>query len=92
MQKAKFQTKHPEQGKINKPVSVEEYGLFKRAILQTLKKEALTHTELEARVNELLSKSFKGNVHWHVMVVKLDLEARNIIQRSKTSPAKYRLG
>jgi hypothetical protein len=34
---------------------------------------------------------FSGNVGWHVMVVKLDLEARRLIERTSSRPQKYRL-
>ena len=91
MQNSNFQTLHPEQGKKNRPVPVKEYNLFKKTILQVLKKEILTHKELEAKVESLLSKSFSGNVHWQVMVVKLDLEARKVIERSSSKPQRYRL-
>jgi len=38
-----------------------------------------------------LKGKFSGNVGWHVMVVKLDLEARKLIERTSSSPQKYRL-
>jgi hypothetical protein len=45
-------------------------------------------------LNELtgsLKGTFTGNVGWHLMVVKLDLEARRLIERTSSSPQKYRL-
>jgi len=39
-----------------------------------------------------LSKNFEGEVGWYIVTVKLDLEARSIIERvPKTSPHKLRL-
>jgi hypothetical protein len=34
---------------------------------------------------------FEGGVQWYGETVKLDLEARNILERTKTKPEKYRL-
>lgn len=38
-----------------------------------------------------LKDSFVGNVQWYGETVKLDLEARNIIERTGTKPDRYRL-
>jgi hypothetical protein len=35
--------------------------------------------------------SFEGGVHWHGEVVKLDLEARKIIERTSDKPQKYKI-
>jgi hypothetical protein len=34
---------------------------------------------------------FEGGVQWYGETVKLDLEAREIIERTNTKPEKYRL-
>lgn len=83
-------TKHP-QGKRNKPVGKQEYETFKAAILTALRRKELTHTELLNELTRSLKGKFSGNVGWHVMVVKLDLEARKLIERTSASPQKYRL-
>jgi hypothetical protein len=83
-------TKHP-LGKSNKPVGKRDYDTFKAAILSALRREELTHTELLNELTKSLRGKFSGNVGWHVMVVKLDLEARKVIERTSASPQKYRL-
>ena len=83
-------TKHP-LGKANKPVDRQDYETFKAAILSALRRDELTHTELLNELTKSLKGKFSGNVGWHVMVVKLDLEARKIIERTSSRPPKYRL-
>lgn len=85
-----IQTRHP-LGKANFPVSKERYELFKGAIVAALQEEELTHTELVQRVTERLEGSFDGNVSWHVMTVKLDLEAAGLVSRTTSRPQRYRL-
>jgi len=83
-------TRHP-QGKSNKPVGKRDYETFKAAILSALRRKELTHTELLNELTGSLKGKFTGNVGWHLMVVKLDLEARKVIERTSSSPQKYRL-
>lgn len=84
------QTKHP-LGKSNKPVAQRDYDAIKAAILTALRRKELTHTELLGELTKSLMGKFSGNVGWHVMVVKLDLEARKLIERTSSRPQKYRL-
>ena len=84
------QTKHP-LGKRNKPVAKRDYETFKAAILSALRRKELTHTELLNELTMSLKGKFTGNVGWHLMVVKLDLEARKLIKRTASSPQRYRL-
>jgi hypothetical protein len=90
MPDAKVVTRHP-LGKTNKPVGKENYELFKQAIVSALKSRDLTHTELVAHVEKSIRDKSSGSVSWHVMTVKLDLEARNIIERTSSKPQRYRL-
>ncbi len=83
-------TKHP-LGKRNKPVAKPDYETFKAAILAALRRNELTHTELLNELTGSLKGKFTGNVGWHLMVVKLDLEARKLIERTTSSPQRYRL-
>ena len=83
-------TKHP-LGKSNKPVDKRDYETFKAAILTALRRKELTHTELLNEMTRSMKGKFSGNVGWHVMVVKLDLEARHLIERTSLRPQKYRL-
>jgi hypothetical protein len=85
----KILTRHP-RGKTGRNISKESYDAVKSAILSSLKAKDLTHTELFGEVRKKL-KAFSGNVDWYAETVKLDLEARKIIQRTSSKPQKYRL-
>jgi hypothetical protein len=86
----KILTKHP-QGKSGKNISKESYDTLKRAILVELDGRELTHDELMDEVNKALRGKFEGNISWYAETVKLDLEARKVIQRTTSKPQKYRL-
>jgi hypothetical protein len=90
MENDKVLTRHPA-GKRNQPVDKRDYETFKAAMLSALRRNELTHTELLNELTKSLNGKFSGNVGWHVMVVKLDLEARKLIERTSSSPQKYRL-
>ena len=86
----KILTKHP-LGKSGKNISKEKYETLKDAVLSALKNKELTHTELFKELNKRLKRRFSGNVSWYGKTVKLDLEARKIIERTTSKPAKYRV-
>jgi hypothetical protein len=83
-------TAHP-LGKQNKPVRKREYDLFKATILDVLRERELTHTELVEAVTRRLDGAYDGNISWHVMTVKLDLEAKHAITRTGGRPQRYRV-
>jgi hypothetical protein len=86
----KILTKHP-QGKSGKNISRQTYDLFKDTVLSILKNRELTHTELFDQLNKKLKGKFSGNINWYGETVKLDLEARKLIERTDSKPQKYRL-
>jgi Family of unknown function (DUF6958) len=90
MTEEKILTKHP-LGKSGKNISKQNYQSLKQAIVSALRKKELTHTELIDNVNKKLKGKFSGNISWYAETVKLDLEARKIIERTASKPQKYRL-
>ena len=90
MAEDKIVTKHP-LGKSGKNISRQKYEALKDTILSALKNRELTHTELFNELNKRLKSKFAGNVSWYGETVKLDLEARKIIERTSSKPQKYRL-
>jgi hypothetical protein len=50
----------------------------------------LTHTELMEKLYDNVKDSFEGGIQWYGETVKLDLEARKIIERTSTKPERYR--
>ena len=90
MAEEKILTKHPS-GKSGKNISKQKYETLKKAILSALRNKELTHTALFSQLNKSLKSKFLGNVSWYGETVKLDLEARKIIERTSSKPQKYRL-
>ncbi len=90
MNQDKILTKHP-LGKSGKNISKQKYNVLKEAILSALYNCELTHTELFNRLTKRLAARFDGNVSWYGEAVKLDLEARKMIERTSSKPQRYRL-
>jgi hypothetical protein len=90
MAEGKILTKHPS-GKSGRNIDRQKYEALKRAILSALKNRELTHAELFNQLNKTLRSKFSGSVSWYGETVKLDLEARRIIERTSSKPQKYRL-
>lgn len=91
----KLQLKHP-QGKKAVSMNKDKYDLLKKAILSCLKsKKNITFTDLLTGVEAYIKTGglpFHGSIPWHMEWVKLDLEARKVIQRSSdAAPQTYRL-
>jgi len=90
MAEEKILTKHP-LGKSGKNISKQKYETLKKAILSALKNTQLTHTGLFNELNNRLKSRFSGNISWYGETVKLDLEARKMIERTSSKPQKYQL-
>lgn len=90
MKEEKILTRHP-QGKSGKNISKQTYELFRQAIVSAVHDNELTHNELMNRLSKNLKSKFSGNISWYGETVKLDLEARKIIERTNSKPQRYRL-
>jgi hypothetical protein len=90
MNEEKVLTQHP-QGKSGRSISRQAYETLKDAILTVLRDRELTQAELMARLNEHLAGKFAGNISWYGETVKLDLEARDVIERTGSKPQRYRV-
>ena len=88
----KILTMHPT-GKKGVNILRRRYDVIKDFMLDTIKERGeITHEELNDMAEKKLAKTFDGKVVWYIVTVKLDLEARGIIERiPKTSPHKLRL-
>jgi len=91
MKEEQIQTLHPQPGKANKRITLEKYNTIKDSLLKILTKKELTHTELMEKLYSNVKDTFEGNVQWYGETVKLDLEARKIIERTNAKPEKYKL-
>lgn len=90
MPEEKILTKHP-LGKSGRNIDRQKYELVKESILSALQDKELTHTELFDGLHKHLKSKFSGNLSWYGETVKLDLQARKIIERTASKLQKYRL-
>ena len=86
-----IQTLHPDKTKTNKRISLEKYEFIKKHLLAVLKKTELTHTDLMEALYQRVKDDFEGGVQWYGETVKLDLEARGVLERTGKNPAKYKI-
>jgi hypothetical protein len=91
MKQEKFETLHPIPGKTNKKIDAEKYQYIKQHILAILSENEFTHTDLMEELYKRIHHEFVGGVQWYGEIVKLDLEARKMIFRTKEKPEKYRI-
>ena len=74
-------TLHPA-GKQGVNIDRAKYDLIRQAILDNLAQRGeIPFGELSASVTASLARPFDGSVGWYTTTVKLDLEARGIIER-----------
>ncbi len=92
MNEEKILTRHPA-GKKGVNIIRRRYDTIKEFILKTIKHRGeITYEELNDLAVESLSKTFDGKVVWYIVTVKLDLEARDMIERiPRTIPHKLRM-
>ena len=83
MAEEKIQTRSPIRGSGGTRISKRKYDAYKKAILKVVPKapDGITFKELPQAVKRVLPKSIEGSVSWYTVCVKLDLEARGLIER-----------
>lgn len=83
----KILTLHP-QGKRGFAISKPKYDTMKNSVIETFTDfNELTFTELTNETHQKLAGKFDGSINWYVVTVKLDLEARGILERvTQTTP------
>lgn len=67
-------------------IAKNRYDLMRATITSILKGKRLTHDELTAAVENALKGTFGGSIPWYMESVKLDLEARKVIERIAGKP------
>jgi hypothetical protein len=91
MPEEKISCLNPVPGKTGKNISKAKYDITKAALIQILSASTPTHTELFETLEKNLTGKFDGNISWYGECVKLDLEARKIIERDSAKPPRYHL-
>ncbi len=87
MNEDRILTMHPA-GKKGVNINRDKYEFIKNYILQKLNDVGqITFSDLADAAVDEISQEFDGKVLWYITTVKLDLEARKLIERiPKTSP------
>lgn len=88
----KIMTQHP-QGKAGVNIDKSKYDAVRGAIVDVIRENGgeFPFSQLLDSVGERLM-DFEGSVGWYTTTVKLDLEARGVIERvSNVSPQRLRL-
>ena len=91
MKKETIQTLHPDSSKTNKKIDLEKYLQIRDTLLAILADTEPTHTEMMEALYNKVRDSFEGGVQWYGETVKLDLEARALIERFGNKPERYRI-
>jgi hypothetical protein len=86
-------TRHPDPDKSGVNIAKPKYDAVRKAIIESVGTHGeITFKDLTEDVRRRLSGQFEGSISWYVTTVKLDLEARNVIERiPKSKPQRVRL-
>ncbi|WP_025741751.1 DUF6958 family protein [Aquimarina pacifica] len=88
----KIMTLHPK-GKNGVNIDKNKYDIIRAFIIKTIQEhKEISYSALNDLAVTKLTNSFEGKVVWYIVTVKLDLEARGIIERiPKTSPHRLQM-
>ena len=88
----KITTLNPDKKKKGVNIDRDKYDTIKSAIIKCLRKQELTAFQIFDLLKQSLDGNFDGSINWYGETVKLDLEARGLIERiPDTKPQLYRL-
>lgn len=89
----KIVTRHPDPAKGGRNVDRRNYEAVRSAVLATLRARGeMTFEDLRDEVERRLRGRFAGSVSWYYTTVKLDLEARKLMERvPRSRPQRIRL-
>jgi len=92
MNEERILTQHPA-GKKGVNILIHKYDLIRDYIISIISKHVeISYQELSDLAVKDLSDTFDGKVVWYIVSIKLDLEAKKIIERiPKTSPHRLRM-
>ncbi len=88
----RIRTLHPA-GKQGVNIDKGKYDMVRRAIEETLQAQpGITFSGMTEAVGKRIGDVFDGSISWYVTSVKLDLEARGVLERvDNRSPQRLRL-
>ena len=78
----KIETRHPDPNKEGVNIDRKKYDTIRAAIVSALSESGeMTFSLLTKTIEQNLAGQFEGSIPWYVTTVKLDLEARQAIER-----------
>ena len=78
----KIETLHPDPNKKGVNIDRKKYDIIRAAIVSALSESGeLTFSQLTKTIEQNLAGQFEGSIPWYTTTVKLDLEARQVIER-----------
>ena len=88
----KIMTLNPDKNKTGVNIDKDKYDIIKQAIRQVFKeRKEISYSTLTNIIKARLANNFTGSIRWYVEIVKLDMEARKMIERiPDTKPQMYR--
>ena len=90
LEEGRIRTLHPDSRKRGINIEAEKYQMIRSAILRNLQEQPqMKFMDLLQNIEEELQDSFDGSINWYVTTIKLDLEARNEIQRVPDRQPQY---
>jgi hypothetical protein len=89
----RIMTQRPDPEKAGTNIARAKYNVIRSEILRTIRERGeITFRDLGRTVRDQLQDRFDGSVSWNVTTVKLDLEARGLMERKPGSkPQRLRL-
>ncbi|NIM93472.1 MAG: hypothetical protein GTO18_07155 [Anaerolineales bacterium] len=93
MSEERIMTLNPVPEKAGTNIDRAKYELIRESIINSIQESGvLTFKQLQKEVHKDLDGRFEGSISWYVTTVKLDLEARGIIERvPSSSPQQLRI-
>lgn len=77
----KIRALHPDPSRKGINIDAQKYAAIRNAIMDVLAQGPVGFRNLVHRLEGDLEESFEGSIPWYVTTVKLDLEARGLIER-----------
>ena len=78
----KIETLHPHPYKQGVNIDRKKYDIIRAAIVSALSESGeMTFSQLTKTIEQNLADQFEGSIPWYTTTVKLDLEARQVIER-----------
>lgn len=82
MAEERIRTLHPDPGKTGVNIDKQKYEVVRDTIIKVLSRQgSMSFSELGEAVASNLGEDFNGSPGWYYTTVKLDLEARGILER-----------